>query len=338
MYAHNDSRSQTELTLSWEGLRFSSRVQSLSLIEELPGLDPDGDGLLSAMELEFGSQTIVQCLAEGYRLGPDRLPPGMARLRLIEPFPREFDGFGMPTLQEVRVEWEASWPAELMDRENPELANQLFLESSPGHLDRLSYRFDGGGLTADSWTAGGRAIVLVGSPWQPVPAWQALVSTAWQGGGGLALALALACLAKQRREGLQAMIWTWLWLIAPIAIFAWFLPHVGRPGPGGALFLPVALVYVLADSKLGGGWLQSRFAAGLWGAAFAVGAWAQPGAGNVPTWSPEGLWHGLAATLCYLVGMGLSCLRRNGPAPVLFHVAWLGAVAVGLGWVLRLWV
>lgn len=338
MTIHNDSKSQTELNLAWDGLQFTSRVQSLSLVEELPGLDLDGDGLLSQAELEKGADAIVDCLAAGYGLGPEGQIPGTAELRSAELCSREFDGFGMPRLREVQIHWVADWPVGLRGQGDLQLANSLFLESSPGHQDRLTYRFDSQGGGTHTWTAGGRSQVLVGSPAQPAAPWQVLASHAWQGGAGLALVLALACwgrgLGSEGGDRFTPGLKHWLWLVLPIALLAWVLPGVGRPGPGGGLFLPLGVLYVLADSKLGGKLLGSGFALALWGAGFAVGAWAGecPVAGTPAI--PEGLWHLGAATLCFVLG---ALLARLSPRRGVFHAAWIAALLVCGVWARGLW-
>ena len=177
---------------------------------------------------------------------------------------------------------------------------------------------------------------------EPLADWQALASTAWQGGAGLALGLAVACWGKrgEGRVGMRALLGSWLWLVLPIAVLAWTLPQLGRPGAGGVLFLPVALIYVLADSRLGGRLLGSAFALVLWGAGFGVGAWASSASSGripIPAGVPEGLWYLLALSVCFVLGAMLARLRRGRFEAGIFHLAWMAASVVSVAWVLRIW-
>ncbi|MFT5199390.1 MAG: hypothetical protein ACI87O_002059 [Planctomycetota bacterium] len=332
MTPHNDSKSQTQLTLTSTGLHLRSRVQSLSLIEELPGLDLDGDGLLSAFECKSGASRVVDCLAEGYRFGSEAVSPVQAKVVAVELLPRDLDGFGMPKLQELRVDWQAQLPEGLIDVSPLQLGNELFRSSSPGHQDLLTYRFDSEAPTVQMWTAGGATHALIRAGSEPPRLWQDMGCTVWQGGTGLALVLALACWrgTKSPEGTARGPSWAWLSLLASTLCTSMLLSFVGRPDSGAAWFLPVALIYVLVDSRLGGGLLRSRFALALWGGCFAAGAWTLPR--GIPNLGPMegGLILAFACSLCFVLAIPVRSMGQSWPVTRLPRLALIAAIAVCL--------
>lgn len=272
MPPHNNSKSRTRLNGTATGLRFSSRVQSLSLIEQMPALDGDGDGLLSELECGLGKASIVTYLAQGFLFGNPGLsanPAGEPSIRIL---PRTADGFGMPELQLVQVEWDAEWPQDVSPEGGLLLANRLFEQTSPGHQDVLTFQFGALEPTTGKWIAGAPARTM----WSGVgvsPGFAHRVGlAAWQDGGGLGLVFALVCwLLGRKGSGVKSGVQAGIWFVVAALSTSFGLKFVPEVGAAGNWFLPVALVYILADSRLGGGLLRSPFALVLWGASFAVG-------------------------------------------------------------------
>ena len=100
---HNDSRSATELFLGSDCLTVHTRVQSLSIVEDMPGLDQDGNGWLDDSECRVGQAAIVDRLFAGMEFGSLRVgKPAQAAVVLEE---RVRDGFGIDLYQWVSVQW-----------------------------------------------------------------------------------------------------------------------------------------------------------------------------------------------------------------------------------------
>ncbi len=320
---------RTWLSGTATGLRFSGRVQSLSLIEELPFLDRDGDGLLSELECQQGKTPIVACLAQGYLFGNPGLsadPVGSPSIRIL---PRTMDGFGMPELQLIQVEWDAQWPQGVGPEGRIDLANRLFEQTSPGHRDLLTFQFGSLESTTGKWIAGGPPRML----WAGVEAnpgfAQRVGSAAWQDGGGLALVFALLCwvLGRKGRWGIHGMH-AGAWFMVAALSMGLGLRHLPVVGPAGSWFLPVALVYILADARLGGGLLRSPLALVLWGASFAVGL------ASSPSLDPglRGAWDVVALACLTPVAVALALRSVVGPLSESWgtRLAWIAVGAVFL--------
>ncbi len=332
MSSHNDSKSHTQLTATAHGMGFASRVQSLSLIEEIPELDLDGDGLLSAAECLAGDDVIVDCLAHGFLFGkPGSLAPPVGDCR-VEVLPRTADGFGMPELQLVLVEWQAQWPADLELGGPVSLANRLFEKTSPGHQDVLTHRFATQEARIGKWTAGAptKALFLetrAAPTFLPV-VWRAT----WQQGSGLGLLLVLLYWL----HGREGSAWIrsvgrgcFCFLLAAFTMFFW-LPHVPRIGPMGTWLLPAALLYMLADAKLGGGLLRSPFAMLLWGASFSIAM----SSGALPYLDSSPPWYVLAVACLapFAAAVALRPLTAQMSGKWSARLAWGG---VGVAFLLR---
>ncbi|MCP5023255.1 MAG: hypothetical protein GY930_15985 [bacterium] len=321
--------SRTWLSGTATGLRFSGRVQSLSLIEEIPSLDIDGDGLLSERECQSGRTPIVTCLAQGYFFGNPGLsahPVGAPTIRIL---PRTTDGFGMPELQLIQVEWDAQWPQGVGPEGRIDLANRLFEQTSPGHQDVLTFQFGALEPTTGKWIAGAPArTIWLGVETNPGFA-QQVGGAAWQEGGGLGLVFALLCWVLGRKgrwviHGAHAGAW---FMVAALST-GFGLRHLPVVGPAGNWFLPVALVYILADARLGGGLLRSPLALVLWGASFAVGL------ASSPSLEPgfRGTWDVaiLACLAPVAVAIALRSLVGSLSEEWGMRLAWIGVGAVFL--------
>ena len=66
--AHPDSQSLTEVWITKDQLKTRFEVQLESLAEVLPGIDQDGDGALSSIELQESRGDVLDYLGEHLRV------------------------------------------------------------------------------------------------------------------------------------------------------------------------------------------------------------------------------------------------------------------------------
>lgn len=145
--AHPDSLSSSRVIVRGDEARVSIRCQVLSLLEVVPELDADGDGEVTAGEVEARRGEILTYVADHYRLfvGTDRALEGGSRLS-AEPLalwhtPPEvaFDiGFRAGSV-EAELLFHADEPIrDLM------LEVTLFHATSPAHVDLATIEWEGG--------------------------------------------------------------------------------------------------------------------------------------------------------------------------------------------------
>jgi hypothetical protein len=139
--AHPDSLSSTRVEIQGREARVTLRFQALSLIEVLPELDPDGDRLFTAEELERNKAAVLGYFAAAWRLSSVS-PSGERALvgaleRLVPDDPAALGPFDLQ-----RVE------ARLLFQAEEELAavtieSRLFHETNPWHKDLVAVVFHG---------------------------------------------------------------------------------------------------------------------------------------------------------------------------------------------------
>ena len=135
--AHPDSQSLTEVWITKDQLKTRFEVQLESLAEVLPGIDQDGDGALSSIELQESRGDVLDYLGEHLRvrgaLGDAPLQPlglGERVLSLVNQ--------GEPLERDGRV-WLGVTSTSSLVMEVNQLAVTIdpFFETSPGHLSTL---------------------------------------------------------------------------------------------------------------------------------------------------------------------------------------------------------
>lgn len=149
---HPDSLSRTRVVVADGAVAVALTTQALTLLETLPGLDADGDGVLAREELAAGRAGLEAYVLGGLQVS---VPPGGAALggRLSGlRFATEADAFPDPY---AWVELELELPLERPVREIV-LENRLFLEQNPEHRD----------FTSVAWEGQAPVEVLFGSGWQ----------------------------------------------------------------------------------------------------------------------------------------------------------------------------
>ncbi|MEZ6004208.1 MAG: hypothetical protein R3F33_08465 [Planctomycetota bacterium] len=169
--SHADSQSRTLLEVRGDGLHFEVQLQTLSLIEDSPELDRNGDKRLDSPELQDAGPAIAGYLTAGLRL----------------------DGAPLPTPQDVHVTWlgrvgDDVWQGNQVriDWFLPGVARpsryglDWFTETSPGHRDRLQLRTDWHVDAVTEIRAGAETVELgYGPHWASEWARQALGLEPW---------------------------------------------------------------------------------------------------------------------------------------------------------------
>lgn len=292
---HNDSRSATELFLGSDCLTVHTRVQSLSIVEDMPGLDQDGNGWLDDSECRVGQAAIVDRLFAGMEFGSLRVgKPAQAAVVLEE---RVRDGFGIDLYQWVSVQWVSRLeviPEEL------EYRLEWFAGTSPGHRDQVRASWPG--------RVPQTAVTYVGRPAIRLQPGESLfaqsvrtgMQAAWMDGLGLALCLALVAVYGARwRNLVAAMGWTTL---GAVGVSWWCRGSALQAGFWRGALL-VALAYGLLDAR----WqtkLRPAWPSVLWGFGWAAVGWSGPPFSTHTSWvaglvSVGAVWIGtLGAALC----------------------------------------
>jgi hydrogenase/urease accessory protein HupE len=140
---HTDSFARVRGVVRGEEVVLTVSVQLRSLVEEVAGLDADGDGGLGTTELEAGRARVEEVLGAGYRLraladggagsaGEEILSARLEALSSEEPRPGEEPG------ARAVLRYRASRPIERL-----ELASRLFAASNPRHRDLVELGWEG---------------------------------------------------------------------------------------------------------------------------------------------------------------------------------------------------
>ncbi len=131
---HPDSLSRSELVVEGRHARLALRFQSLSAIEVLDGLDQDGDGALSQVELDAGAPRLGAYLVERWRLlevtEQGVQPLADARVESLQLLESALDGPLALQWMEARIAFRAPAPLTTFTVES-----RLFHERNPFHRD-----------------------------------------------------------------------------------------------------------------------------------------------------------------------------------------------------------
>ncbi len=132
---HPDSMSRTRVVVEGSSVRVSMRLQSLSLIELMPRLDLDRDGVYSEAELGAGSDAIGSYLLGRWQLfvGAGDGAPLEGRVTRLALAPDERESPFDFQWMEAQFEFEAA-----NDLETFAIESRLFLEANPYHRDFVS--------------------------------------------------------------------------------------------------------------------------------------------------------------------------------------------------------
>ena len=250
---HADSRSRTWIRWGSAGWNWRSELQTLSLIEENPALDRDGDGFLSASELAQGRDWIVDYWSQ-HGVAPPSMPADGAQAVTIFEIEPELDGFGMVRYQWIALEGAGAGSGESV--EVPSAAPTLwevhaFPQSSPGHRDRLSVQWEGHSVQRVELQQGKPAVTVEPGASLAALRMQATAADTWGSGAGLLGLCAFWALARRgdgKRLGLSLLVF------ALAASVACVVPVFTAPGTLWRHWVvPTAMVYALADR-----WLQAK--------------------------------------------------------------------------------
>lgn len=135
---HPNSESASRIDVMLDGVRVTTHLQALSLVEVLPDLDADGDGIVTAAEVAAGASGIRDYVALHQVLG---LPSGDSiPLTFVAVNWLEHDELNMSALG-VEVVRFAPWsriPDQL------EYGMDFFFDTSPAHFEQLWVFFHDG--------------------------------------------------------------------------------------------------------------------------------------------------------------------------------------------------
>ncbi len=154
--SHPESFSRTQVAVGASVIRVAVSLQALTLLETLPALDADRDGVLAPAELEDGRERVSAYALQGLRLlvpggsaGEERpLGGALAGLRYTE----DRDAFPEPlSWIELELRFPLAAPVRALVVEH-----ELFLEQNPDHRD----------FTSVTWEGESPLEVLFGSGWQ----------------------------------------------------------------------------------------------------------------------------------------------------------------------------
>ena len=143
---HPDSLSSTAVRLVGSQAHVAMRCQVLSLLEVIPDLDADGDGRVSAAEVDASAVPVTSYVDAHYRLftGTDRGGEGGRRLRpdfvsIAHLGEGSVDGRGY-RMGAVELELLYTDDGPIRDLL---VRSTLFEDTSPGHIDMLDLRWEG---------------------------------------------------------------------------------------------------------------------------------------------------------------------------------------------------
>ena len=252
---HPDSLSSTRIEVTVTGILLTQRVQVLSLSEVIPDLDADADGRITAVEIERSRAPIFDYLSSHYRLfgGTDREFEGGELLTLTPVMLTLVDGL----MEERRRGFSAGAVDAVFRHEAGEpvtdlmVETDMFLDTSPGHIDLLTIEWVGWG--SESFGMDGRGPRARSDP-TGRGAFAAFFALGWHhilsGWDHLAFVLALVLAARSLHVLLSVVTAFTVAHSVTLALAALDVVDARAWGSAVETFIALSIAYVGADTAL----------------------------------------------------------------------------------------